>query len=481
MASGLSERLRAGAPLSSRLVRLAVRTRALSGETRAIVGHAWPVLVAQLAAMGMMLIDTVLLGHVSADELAAIAVGGGIYISVLMALAGVLQALSPIAAHHFGRGAPDEAVRDFWQCLWLALCLAVPGVLLLLVPDPLLALSTLPPAVETRTRAVLAVLAAGLPVALAYRSFYAFCNAAGRPRPLMVISLLATAVHAPLAWALVHGKLGGAPLGAVGCAVSTVLVGVAALVAAAVYLRHGQGVAHLAVFHHACGPRWRRFGEFLRLGVPMGFSNFVEISSFTLIALFVAPFGATVVAGHRIVANLAALVYMVPLSLAIATLARVAQAAGAQDWRQCRQAAAAGMLVAAVVSTLAGALLYVVRDALIPVYAADPAVIAVAVALVGYVALYQLFDALQTVAGFVLRALKVTLVPMLVHVVCFWGIGLGGGAWLAHHGLPGGDGQPLAAAGFWLAALVATVVACLAFGVLIRRVLRDLGAAPAGG
>lgn len=460
--------------------RLPGRVLALSGEARAIIDHAWPVLVAQLAAMGMMLIDTVLLGHVSADELAAIAVGGGIYISVLMALAGVLQALSPIAAHHFGRGAPDEAVRDFWQCLWLALCLAVPGGLLLLMPDPLLALSDLPAPVEARTRAVLAVLAAGLPVALAYRAFYAFCNAAGRPRPLMVISLLATAVHAPLAWGLVHGRFGSAPLGAVGCALSSVLVGAGALFAAAIYLRHGRGVAQLAVFRHACRPRWRRFGEFLRLGVPMGFSNFVEISSFTLIALFVAPFGATVVAGHRIVANLAALVYMVPLSLAIATLARVAQAAGAQDWRQCRQAAAAGMLVAAVVSTLAGGLLYAVRETIIPAYAADPTVIAVAVALVGYVALYQLFDALQTVAGFVLRALKVTLVPMLIHVACFWGIGLGGGAWLAHRGLPG-DGGPLSAAGFWLAALLATVVACLAFGALIRRVLRDIGAAPAGG
>lgn len=451
------------------------RTLAAGGELRAIVGHAWPVLIAQVSAMGMMLIDTLLLGHVSAVDLAAIAVGGGIYISVVMALAGVLQALSPIAAQHFGRGAPEAAVGAFWQCLWLAQLLALPGTALLLAPDALLALSTLPPEVEAKTRAVLAVLGLGLPVALAYRSFYAFCNAAGRPRPLMVISLLATAAHAPLAYALVHGLLAWSPLGAVGCAVSTVLVSLGALVAAALYLRFGDGVAHVAVYAHACGPHWRRFGEFLRLGLPMGLSNFVEISSFTLIALFVAPFGATVVAGHRIVANLAALAYMLPLSLAIATLARVAQAAGAQDWPRCRQAAGAGMLLAAGASTLLGAALYAVRDRIVPPYADDPAVVAVALALVGYVALFQLFDAIQTVAGFVLRALKVTVLPMLLHVLCFWGIGLAGGAWLAHRGWPV-VGEPLGVAGFWLAALLATVVASVAFGQLIRRVLRALDA-----
>jgi Na+-driven multidrug efflux pump len=54
-------------------------------------------------------------------------------------------------------------------------------------------------------------------------------------------------------------------------------------------------------------------------------------------------------------------------------------------------------------------------------YTDDPGVRLVAVGLVGYVALYQFFDALQTVAGHCLRAYRVTFVPMLVQTFCFWG------------------------------------------------------------
>ena len=69
--------------------------------------------------------------------------------------------------------------------------------------------------------------------------------------------------------------------------------------------------------------------------------------------------GATAVAGHRIVANLAALCYMLPLALAIATLAQVGQAAGARDWPRSRAAIGAGLLLAGGLSTLLGVLFWV--------------------------------------------------------------------------------------------------------------------------
>lgn len=432
-------------------------------------------LVAQLASMGMMVIDTVLLGHVSAVDLAAVAVGGGIYISVVMALAGVLQSLAPIAAQQLGGGQPARAVQAFWQCLWLAMLLAAPGMALLAWPDPLLALSRLDAPVEGKTRDVLLILASGLPAVLAYRTFYAFCNALGRTRPLMLISLLATALHAPLAWALVDGRLAWGPLGAAGCALSSVIVSTCALLAAAAYLRWGHGVAQLAVFSHAAWPNFGGFGEFLRLGLPMGFSNFVEITSFTLIALFVAPFGAETVAGHRIVANLAALAYMLPLSLAIATLGRVGQAAGGRHWERCRSAASAGVAIAVMASGGVGLLLFLAGGGLAGLYTDDRGVTGIAVSLVGYVAFYQLFDAFQTVAGFALRGLKITLAPMVAHVICFWGVGLGGGAWLAFRGLPGSPAPvPMGVAGFWIASVCSTVLAGVIFGGLFWRAMRML-------
>ena len=311
-------------------------------QSRLIVAHAWPMLIAQLASMGMMVIDTVLLGHFGTEDLAAVAVGSGIYVAVILALSSVVQAVSPTVAHLKGEGRDGELAGVLHQGFWLALTLSVPGVLCLLHPDPLLGLSSLEPGVESKVRGYLAALAWGMPASLLYRAFYAFCVAVGQPRPLMAISLLCTLVHGLLASALVSGAWGGTPLGALGCGASNALIGWLALAAGLTYMRTSRRLRVYRLFHGWRPPRLEMQRALLRLGVPMGLSGFVEISAFTFIALFVAQLGTQVVAGHRVVANLAGICYMLPLSLALATLPCVGQAAGARDWRGARVSALAG-------------------------------------------------------------------------------------------------------------------------------------------
>jgi MATE family multidrug resistance protein len=205
----------------------------------------------------------------------------------------------------------------------------------------------------------------------------------------------------------------------------------------------------------------------------MGLSNLVEITAFTLIALFIAPLGATVVAGHRIVANVSALTYMLPLSLAIAVMVAVGQAVGACDRPLAHAHIKAGLLLAGGLSTLAGLFLWLAAEPIAGAYTNDPEVRAVALTLVIYVAVYQFFDALQTVAGHVLRAYRVTFVPMLLQVFCFWGVGLGGGWWLCYHAP-----EPMGVAGFWLASVISLVLAAGLLGSLLHMSVRASESAP---
>jgi len=441
----------------------------LAQQFRQILAHATPILLAQLTSMGMMIIDTVLLGHHGTDDLAAVAVGGGIYISVVFALAGIVQAVAPTVAHLHGAGRDEEIPGALQQALWLALLLAVPGACFLRHPGALLALSTIDPLVDEKARAYLALLALGMPAILLYRTFHAFCNALGRPRPLLLISLGGTLLHGVLAYLLVTGKWGGDALGVLGCGVSNVVVSAFSVVCATAYLRFGSALRPWPVFAAWQWPRRKPLGELLQLGLPMGFSHFVEISSFTLMALFVAQLGATAVAGHRIVANLAAICYMLPLALGIATLAQVGQAAGARHWRRAELSIGAGLLLAGGLSALLGLLLWSIAVPLTAAYTDDRAVQAVALALVGYVAFYQIFDAVQTIAAHALRGYRITFLPMCVHVVCFWGVGLLGGWWLALHAP-----RPMGVAGFWLASVLSLVLAAALLGALLWRALRTV-------
>ncbi|MDP3537098.1 MAG: MATE family efflux transporter [Azonexus sp.] len=440
---------------------------------RGLIAHAFPILVAQLASIGMMVVDTAVLGHVSSLDLAAVAIGGGIHVSVVFALVGILQAVAPVVAHLHGAKRDDEVAGVLQQAFWLALLLSVPGVLFLTHPGALLGMADMDAAVDAKVRQYLGLLAWSLPAALGYRTFYAFCNALGKPRVLMGVGLCSLALHALLAWGLALQGWLGEPLGVVGCALSNIVIGWLACFSGAAYLAFGPLGRRYRPFSNWQAPRWPMWRELLRLGLPMGLSNLVEITSFTLISLFVASLGATVVAGHRIIANVSALTYMLPLSLAIATMAAVGQAVGGRDWPKAHAAIRAGLLLAAALSTLAGLMLWLAAEPLITAYTNDPAVRAIALSLVIYVAIYQFFDALQTVAGHALRAYRVTFVPMLVQIFCFWGIGLLGGAWLCFRWQPA-----LGVAGFWLANVLGLVLAAAMLLPLLRKAVKAVESPP---
>ncbi|MDP2883346.1 MAG: MATE family efflux transporter [Azonexus sp.] len=433
---------------------------------RGLIAHALPILIAQLSSIGMMVVDTAVLGHVSSLDLAAVAIGGGIHVSVVFALVGILQAVSPVVAHLHGAGRDDEVAGILQQGFWLAMLLAVPGILFLTHPGAVLGMADMDAAVEAKVRQYLALLAWGLPASLFYRTFWAFCNALGKPRVLMGIGLSSLALHALLAWGLALQGWLGEPLGVAGCALSNILIGWLACASAAAYLAFGPLGRRYRPFSNWRSPNWAAWRELLRIGVPMGLSNLVEITSFTLIALFVASLGATVVAGHRIVANLSALIYMLPLSLGIATMVAVGQAVGAHDAARARGTIRAGLILAGVSSSTVGFLLWLSAEPLVAAYTDDPTVRAVAMSLIIYVAIYQFFDALQTIAGHVLRAYRVTFVPMLVQIFCFWGVGLLGGAWLCYRW-----STPLGVAGFWLAAVISLLLAAAMLLPLLRKVM----------
>lgn len=440
---------------------------------RQLLAQAWPVLVAQLLSVAMMISDTLIAGRYGTLDLAGVAVGSSFYVSIVMLLSGVLQAVAPTVAHHVGAGHTREIGPTLRQGFWLALMLSVPGVLVLAWPAPLLALADVPPEVAAKATAYMQATAWGLPAMLLYRTFYAFTNAVGHPRVLMGISALMVAAHLPLAWSLANGRLGwlGLPaLGGPGCGLSTAVMAWLALACGLLHLARSPDYRPYAVLRHWAPPQARPLGRLLRLGLPMGLSGFIEITSFTLIAVFASRLGAETVAGHRIVANFTGLIYMMPLSLSIATLVLVGQAHGARDWARARTTVRVGLRLACAQALLTGALLWLLREPLLALWTRDPAVRAVSLGLVAYLCIYQLFDGIQTVLGHALRGLKITLLPMLLHSLCFWGVGLAGGYWLSFHA--GGRALRPSVAGFWEACVLATLLACLLLGPLLRQAFR---------
>ena len=439
----------------------------ISRRAGVILGNAWPILVAQLVSVGMMVADTIIVGRFSTEHLAAVSVGSGIYVVVAMSLGGILQALIPIIGQHFGAGENDQIGFEFRQGLWLALFLSLFGATLLASPHWMLAFADLKPEVESIAVHYMQILALALPTSIVYRAFHATTTALGQPRPLMVIATLETVAHFLLAFCLVGGHLGLPTLGAAGAALSQAIVGWLNLALCMVVLLNRRRFGKFRIFSRFERPNRAAQWRILRLGLPTGTSFCVEISAFTLMAIFIARIDEQTLSGHRIAATLSASLYMLPLALALSTASAVAQSVGARNEALARAYTFTGIKIAASFALIVAFLLLCLRAPIVGLATTDPAVFAVAVTLTFYIAIYQVFDAIQTVACFALRAYKIAFLPLVIHVTCFWGMGLLLGYCLAFRVTP-----PQGASGFWQGAVASTLTGCVLFGGLLWWVYR---------
>lgn len=442
-----------------------------SSELSLIGRHAGTVLVGQLAVMAFGVTDTLVAGHHSDAALAALSVGSALYISVYVGLMGVLQALLPVWAELRGAGRAGEIGRSVRQSLYLAAACALLGCTVLLAPAPLLRWAEVPPAMRAEVQDYLAVLALALPPALLFRLYSTLNQALARPLLVTWLQLIGLALKLPLSVWFAFGGAGLPAGGAVGCAWATLVVNYAMLGVAWWTLRTQPLYADLAIRRRIEPPDWRQLAAFLRLGVPAGLAVLVEVTSFTLMALMIARLGTLASAGHQIAASMTAVLYMAPLSLGLATSARVSWWLGQGAPARARASLRTGLLLAFATALVLATTVASLRAPIAALYAGSPAVAAVASGLLGWVALYHLADAVQAVCVFVLRSYRVTVMPLLVYGVLLWGVGLYGGQLLAYRGLGPWPAlqSPVA---FWMAGAVALGTTAGVFLVLVWRITR---------
>lgn len=450
-----------------------------------ILAQAWPVLVSSWASVIFGVIDTAMAGHASAADLQAMALGASIYITVFVGLMGVVHALIPIIAQHFGAGRHAEVGEAWGQGVWLSMGLSLVGAAAMLFPDIWLQFSgDVAPEVRSGVTWYLRALILALPATLAFRCIYAMGTAVSRPKTVMAINLASVAFKIVFNWIFIFGKFGMPALGAAGAGLSTAIVGWLSLAAGLWAISHDS-------YYQRFRPRlgrlqWIRQKELLLLGIPMGGSYLIEVCAFTFMALLVAREGMYVNGGHQIMASLAALSYMVPMAVGIASASLTAQAIGAGDMRRARNMGRAGIAIVAAGALVTASILIIARQPILAFYTDDLQVSLVAAALMQLLPWFHLGDAMQCISSYLLRAYKVAVVPLILQVVALTGLGLVGGWWLGFGPAAGtlapvvhamAPGAPIGAGTMWLmATLGLSLSSILLFGWYGHVVRTKIGA-----
>jgi len=413
-----------------------------------------PILVTQFAQAGLGLIDTIMAGHLSPTDLAAIAVGVGLWIPIMLLFSGIMIATTPLVAEANGARDFNNIPTIARQSLWMAFMLGILAMLVLQLMPFLLPVFGVPENLQPKAGLFLHAIGLGMPAVTMYAALRGYSEALGYPRPVTAISLLALLVLVPLNMIFMYG-LGPIPaLGSAGCGFATSILQWLMLIALAGYIYKGRAYRKTQVFS-----QWEKFNpvwakRILKLGFPIGLAIFFEVSIFSTGAIILSPLGETVVAAHQIAISVTSQLFMIPMSLAIALTIRVGMYYGEKNWHAMRKVQHLGLITATVFAVLTMLVMWIFRSEIVAVYTRDLAVTHMALYLILFAIAYQLMDAWQVSAAGCLRGMQDTKGPMWITLLAYWVIAFPVGIYLARF-------TRMGAAGVWTGLIVGLSVACV--------------------
>lgn len=443
----------------------------LRRELRATLVLAVPLALTQLTQMAMGFVDVVMIGRLGPQAMAAGVVGTSVFFSLLMVCMGVVMAVNPMVSQAVGAGDERAVGRSLRQGLWLATLLGLPLVALLSQAETLLLWAGQEPATAELGGAYIRAISWGAIPNLWYTALRGFAEGLGRPRPILIVTVVAAFANAGINWVLIYGELGFPALGLVGAGVGSAIVMTLLCFGLLGMIRLDGAMWRRADLVHLRRPDPEALRDLFRLGWPIGISFGLEAGLFTVSTLLIGLVGTAALAAHQIAINAASVTFMVPLGVAMATTVRVGQAAGAGDRLGAGRAGWTGIGMGAAFMTLSALLFWLRPEWVVYVYMGaateeSAEVVRLAAVLLGVAAIFQLFDGVQATAGGALRGLKDTRTPMLVGAVAYWGIGMTTALVL-------GFRVGLGAVGVWWGLTVGLGAAAVGLTVWFRRRVRQ--------
>ena len=394
-------------------------------HTKSLAKLTYPILIAQLIQNLMGFVDIVMAGRVSAIDMAAVAVANSIWLPLILTVYGLIMALAVIVSQLAGAKNFAGISEQTYQTAWIALALGLSliGIYYLLTPiiAPAIVLEgNLKPLILD----YLQYIVWGAPGYCLYLVLRNYSEGLSYTNPTMVISIVGLLVNIPANYIFIYGEFGAPALGGAGCGVATAIVYWAMFFGMLFYAAYSKVLKKASIFEKFYWPNWLEIKKIFTLGVPIALSLLFEVSLFAVVAIILVPFGAETVASHQIALNFSGLIFMVPLSLAMATTIKVGNAIGNNDHQKAKEYTKHAIILGLLLAVCTALITVLFRVPIVSIYTSEIPVIELAANIMLLATLYQFSDTVQVVSAGALRGYKDTKSILYITFVSYWLIGL---------------------------------------------------------
>lgn len=439
-------------------------------EARQLLALAIPVILAQVAQTAMGFVDTIMAGAVSATDMAAVAVGTSVWLPAILFGHGLILALTPVVAQLNGSGRRDRIARQVRQAYWLAALVAVLIMAVLWNAGYMIrAMHNIDPALTDKAVGYLRALLWGAPGYLFFQVARNQCEGLSKTKPGMVMGFIGLLVNIPVNYIFIYGHFGMPALGGVGCGVATASVYWVIFIVMRLWIKRARSMHDITLPGYFSAPDWAVLKRLTLLGLPVALALFFEVTLFAVVALLVSPLGIVDVAGHQIALNFSSLMFVLPLSLGVATTIRVGFRLGQGSVEAAKVAAWTGQGVGIMMAACTALFTVTFREQIALLYNDNPQVVALAAQLMLLAAVYQFSDSIQVIGSGILRGYKDTRSIFFITLVAYWVIGLPSGYLLA---LTDWLVPAMGPAGFWCGFILGLTSAAIMMIWRIRRLQR---------
>ena len=377
-------------------------------------------------------VDNIMVGQLGTAELAAVSLGNSFMFIAMSIGIGFSTAITPLIAEADASNNFKQAKSTYKHGLFLCTTLGILLFLLVFFSKPLMYLMQQPEEVVLLAIPYLNLVAFSLIPLVIFEAIKQFTDGMSMTKYPMYATLIANIINVVLNYLLIFGKFGFPEMGMVGAAYGTLASRIIMVIYLWTLLRYKERSRKIVRNIKLFALDFSMIKKIVNIGSLSAMQMFFEVAIFTSAIWLSGLLGKNSQAANQIALNLSSMTFMVAMGLSVASMIRVGNQKGLQNYKELRRIAFSIFLLGILLAVFFALLFFIFHKSLPNIYVDlnDTAnykdnmeVLSIASNLLLAAAFFQISDSIQVVVLGALRGLQDVKIPTILTFISYWVVG----------------------------------------------------------